>query len=96
MATQHYRHLWSQVYGGDFTFWWGAIQHDSYVVITVSQATTGPQVPARFIGAAKMAVKSIAPQDNYVWFNVDTNWANPLDIWTDITVFDPTDPSGSN
>ena len=96
MSAQHYRHLWNSVYGGDFTFWWGAIQHDSYVVVTVAEAATSPQVPAKFIGAAKMTVKSIAPQDGYVWFNIDTAWGSPLNIWTDITVFDPTDPSGYN
>jgi hypothetical protein len=31
-----------------------------------------------------------------VWFNIDTAWGSPLNIWTDITVFDPTDPSGYN
>src|SRR5215468_6743772 len=79
MAAQHWRHLWTNISDNtDFTFWWGAVAHNSYVVITVSEAETSAQVPDRFIGAAKLTVRSIAPKDGFVWFNIATGWGSPL------------------
>jgi hypothetical protein len=97
MAIVHWRHLWQNVGPGTFNFNWDAIQHDSYVAVTVAEARTSPLVPDRFIGDAWPYVLSIAPHDGGVTFMVLWQSAFPtLNIWTDITVFDPTDPSGTN
>jgi hypothetical protein len=55
------------------------------------------RVPDRFIGDAFVFVGNIAAHDGYVEF---TLWSAgqffELNVWTDITVFDPDDPSGAN
>jgi hypothetical protein len=99
MAAVHWRHLWTGfARAAPSTFWWGAIRHDSYVVITAAEARTSSVVPDRFIGeAVDMRVTNIAPQDGVVSFQVWWDGAFPyLNIWTDITVFDPGDPHGTN
>jgi hypothetical protein len=98
MAIQHYRHLWRGVQYGVYTFWWRAIRHDSYVVVTIASARVSALVPDRFIDETNWPyVLSIAPMDGRVQFTVVFGWSNPtLDVWTDITVFDPNDPSGTN
>jgi hypothetical protein len=97
MAIVHWRHLWQNASWGEFNFQWDAIQHDSFVAITVAEAHTSALVPDRFIGDAWPYVLSIAPHDGGVTFMILWQTAFPtLNIWTDITVFDPTDPSGTN
>jgi hypothetical protein len=98
-VAAHWRHLWAGLArGGTNTFWWPAIHHDSYVVITAAEARTSPLVPDRFVGAAvDMRVTNTAPQDGFVAFQVWWYGDFPyLNIWTDITVFDPADPHGTN
>ena len=97
MAIIHWRHLWHGAQAGYFTFNWDAIRHDSYVAVTVAEGRTSSLVPDRFIGDAWPEVFSIAPFDGGVTFLILWQNAWPsLDIWTDITVFDPTDPQGAN
>lgn len=97
MAAQHWRHLWPNANWGMYTFFWDAIHHDSFVVITAAEGRTSDLVPDRFIGDAWVDVQSIAPFDGGVrWMMFwQTGYPN-LNIWTDITVFDPQDPSGTN
>jgi hypothetical protein len=104
MAIQHYRHLWRGVTEGFFTFWWRAIRHDSYVVVTVAEARVSALVPDRFIEQHTWPqVVSVAPMDGRLQFTVlytglglSFGSISSLDLWTDITVFDPNDPSGTN
>jgi hypothetical protein len=97
MAAVHWRHLWKGVGGGTFNFTWPAIRHDSFVVVTVAEGRVSDLVPDRFIGDAWMYVRNVAPYDGGVGFVILWQPAFPtLDIWTDITVFDPQDPSGAN
>jgi hypothetical protein len=97
MAALHWRHLWQNAGAGSFNFQWPDIHQDSYVVVTVSEARVGPIVPDRFIGDAWPYVLSIAPHEGGVQFMVLWQGAyGRLNIWTDITVFDPNDPHGTN
>ncbi|HUL12367.1 MAG TPA: hypothetical protein VLU73_09390 [Methylococcaceae bacterium] len=102
MAIQHWRHLWRNASrGGIFSFSWPIIRRDSYVVITVSEANLSAEIPGRFIGLAKpMVAANIAPQDGVVefvlWWSNDYGSFSYLNVWTDITVFDPNDPHGTN
>lgn len=96
---QHYRHLWqSGPRGGNYTFWWPIIKRDSYVLVTAAEARLGPTIPDRFKGDAWPVVAGcIAPQDGYVLFTLWWMGDFPyLNTWTDITVFDAGDPSGTN
>ena len=46
------------------SFWWPAITHESYVVITAAEANLTAAVPGRFIGDARPVIAgSIAPQE---------------------------------
>jgi len=97
MAIQHRRHLWKGVNWGQFTFFWPDIKHDSFVVVTAAEGRASALVPDRFIGEAWIEVLSIAPFDGGVSFML--LWQvgyEHLDIWTDITLFDPRDPSETN
>ena len=75
---------------------WGAIDHDSVVIVTASEylVSTPPSAEHRFIGAAPITVENIAPHgppydpNHGVTFVVDVAWATPLTIVTDITVLD--------
>jgi hypothetical protein len=75
---------------------WGAIDHDSVVLITASEfvAATPPSAEHRFIGAASITVENIAPHgppydpNHGVTFVVNVDWASPVHIVTDITVLD--------
>jgi hypothetical protein len=97
MAILHWRHLWRGAGAGYYTFSWPAIQHDSFVTVSVSEGHISDLVPDRFIGDAWPQVLSVAPFDGGVTFLIlwQTAWPT-LDIWTDITVFDPSDPAGTN
>ena len=105
MAAQHWRHLWRNASnGGAFNFAWPAINRHSFVVITAAEARLlgrpGFKGPDRFIGAAvRMHVTNIAPHDNAGGVEFMMFWDGNfprLNVWTDFTVFDPTDPSGEN
>ena len=99
MPPQHWRHLWRGAPRlANYTAWWDIILHDSFVVITAAEANLSASVPGRFIGDARPVIAgSIAPQDGFVLFTLWWYGDFPyLDIWTDITVFDRTDPSGTN
>jgi hypothetical protein len=93
MAASHYRHLWQGINPGYFKVNWSAIRHDSVVLVTAAEGRTSDLVPDRFIGAAWIEVWSIAPFDGGV--NFFLNWQSAfknLNVWTDVTVFDPGDP----
>ncbi len=99
MAAEHWRHLWNPAARLDhFTFWWPIIKNDSFVVITAAEARISALVPDRVMGDAKpIVVGNIAAHDGFVEFTLWWYGNFPyLNIWTDITVFDPTDPSGAN
>ncbi|QFQ28708.1 hypothetical protein [Bacillus thuringiensis] len=99
MTIVHWRHLWNQAPRlVEYTFNWSVIRHDSYVLITAAEARTSAVIPDRFIGAAKpIVVGNIAPFDGGVKFTLWWYGDFPyLNIWTDFTIFDPNDPSGSN
>lgn len=73
------------------------IRHDAFVVIAAAEARTSSLVPDRFIGAARPIVAgSVAPFDGGVRFTPWWYGNFPfLSIWTDITIFDPSDPSST-
>jgi hypothetical protein len=105
---QHWRHFWGPQGGNIFNFEWDIIQHDSFVVITAGEgpgfgASDFP--PERFVGNAAMMVGGVAPHTGGVtfWMLIEDGTHNGagwegglLNVWTDITVFDATDPSGQN
>ncbi len=70
---------------------WDAIDQDSVVMITVSEYN---DQRVRFIGAASITVANIAPHgppydpNHGVTFVVNVDWGAPLNIVTDITVFE--------
>ena len=100
MAAQHVRHLWIRAaHRGIYRINWEIVRHDSFLVITAAEARLGRLMPDRFIGDARpIMVGSIAPQDGFVEFSMF--WPQGpgfgsfpyLNIWTDTTVFDPSDP----
>ena len=109
MSIQHWRHLWNPAIQFErgyewfglpcrYEFYWDIIRHDSFVLITAAEAGIGPQVPTRFMGLARpIIVGNIAAHDGFVEFCMAWNGSySPFPIWTDITVFDPNDPSGAN
>ena len=99
MIIQHWRHLWTSAPRlARYRFFWDIIQNDSFLVITAAEAAIGAQVPTRFIGDAKpIVVGNIAAHDGFVEFTLWWWGDFPyLEIWTDITVFDQSDPSGTN
>lgn len=78
-----------------FNLAWDQIQHNSIVVITASEgqppiSTAQPQL---FVGDSRFTVNNIAPQDGHVTFRVTIEWDQPLNLWTTLTVFDPSDPT---
>jgi hypothetical protein len=70
---------------------WGAIDQDSVVMITASEYN---DQRVRFIGAASITVANVAPHgppydgNHGVTFVVNVDWGSPLNLVTDITVFD--------
>jgi hypothetical protein len=87
-----------------FNFNWDIINHQSSVVITVSEgaepAENGQvlgtsQSPMRFIGDALFSVHSVAPHDGGVTFKVEIDSSNLLNLWVCITVFDDSDNQGT-
>jgi hypothetical protein len=72
------------------TFSWGAINHQSVVLVSASEGRdpVNTQAPERFIGAADVTVKNIAPFDGGVGFVLGVDWGSPLPIWADIVVLD--------
>jgi hypothetical protein len=106
---QHYRHFYGPQKTAPFNFQWDIINRRSFVVITASEGSPdGSGNPNRIIGNAHFQVSSVAPHDGGVTFWVIIGdakvlhdgffnwWIDPLPTWVDITVFDPSDPSGQN
>jgi hypothetical protein len=77
-----------------YNYDWNEISRHSVVVITASEGkppiTTN--YPERYVGAAPFTVMNVAPYDGGMMFAVRIEWRHPLDLWTDITVFDRSDP----
>jgi len=96
--TQTVRQYWRNLQGRVvLNFNWGAIDHDSTVVITASEYSLDiakPTASPRFVGAANVTVHNISPHsppydpNHGVTFVVTVDWPAPLDIVTDITVLD--------
>jgi hypothetical protein len=105
---RHWRHFWGPQKTNRFIANWSIIKQRSFVVITASEGSPdGEGNPNRFVGDAHFQVDSIAPFDGGVTFWVIIGetlpihatfnwWRDPLPLWTDITVFDPEDPSDQN
>ncbi|MEV0910024.1 hypothetical protein [Streptomyces hokutonensis] len=94
---QTIRKYWGPFQGRvTLNFNWGAINHDSVVIVTASEylVSTPPDAEHRFIGAASITVENIAPHgppydpNHGVTFVVNVDWGAPLTIVTDITVLD--------
>lgn len=98
------RVFWRQQKSGWFNFNWnGVINEQSVIHISACEAffpdnsLFGADGVSRFRGAAPIFVKNIRPHgpnpgDNItggVEFFVEIDWDAPLNIATDITVFDP-------
>lgn len=92
---KHARYYWGRMYGTlRYDFDWDQIRHDSVVVITASEGhpPINTNAPERFVGAAPFTVMNVAPRDGGVTFAVRIQWHEPIGLWTDITVFDQSDP----
>jgi hypothetical protein len=77
-----------------FNLQWDQIFHDSIVVITASegQPPISSAAPQLFVGDARYTVNNVSPFDGGVRFRVTVEWDEPINLWTTITVFDPSDP----
>src|SRR5438105_2650998 len=106
MAALHWRILWRHAARhGLYTAFASFIHQESYVVITVAEAIISEEptfvMPVvRFIGDARhMTATNIAPFAGGVKFSVHWDTLIPsgdfpyLNIWTDITIFDPSEAS---
>jgi hypothetical protein len=90
--VQTIRKYWGPLHGrATLNYNWGAIDHDSVVAITASEYKSDH---SRFIGAASLTVAEIVPHgppfdpNHGVTFVVNVNWGSPINVVTDITVFD--------
>lgn len=90
----YWRHATSQWYNFN---WYGVINRKSVVHISVGEGIF-PRFPAgiydidiidRHRGEAVICVRNIVPHQDGVEFRLEVNWPTPLDVITDITVFDP-------
>ncbi|MCW2528843.1 MAG: hypothetical protein JWM76_3703 [Pseudonocardiales bacterium] len=86
------RKYWGPQQGqSSFNYNWWAIDHDSFVTITASEYT---DQQVRFIGDTSITVENIVPHgpsfdpNHGVTFGVNVDWATPINVVTDITVFD--------
>ncbi|MBV8214050.1 MAG: C39 family peptidase [Verrucomicrobia bacterium] len=74
-----------------FNYNWPAIDQDSVVAVTASEYNNEG---VRFIGAGSITVANIAPHgppydpNHGVTFVVNVDWGSPLNVVTDITLFD--------
>ena len=110
MPARHWRHFWGRQKTNIFNFQWDIINRRSVVVITAAEGQPdGSGNPNRGVGSAHFQVSSVAPHDGGVTFwviigdaralggsNFFNWWIDPLPLWTEITVFDPSDPTGQN
>lgn len=86
------RKYWGPQQGqASFNYNWWAIDHDSVVTITASEYT---DQHLRFVGDASITVESIVPHgppfdpNHGVTFGINVDWGTPINVVTDITVFD--------
>jgi hypothetical protein len=89
---QTIRKYWGAINGrATLNYNWPAIDQDSVVMVTASEYK---QAGVRFVGDASITVANIAPHgppydpNHGVTFVVNVAWGSPLDIVTDITLFD--------
>jgi hypothetical protein len=89
--TQTIRKYWGAFNGRvTLNYNWPAIDHDSVVVITASEYGNDG---VRFVGAASITVANISPHgppydpNHGVTFVVNVAWGSPLNLVTDITLF---------
>jgi hypothetical protein len=73
---------------------WPVIHSTSIVLISASEARSDDvprftPVIERFVGAAPITVRNIAPQEGFVDFWIYVEWKDPLDVAVDIVVLDP-------
>jgi hypothetical protein len=90
--VQTIRKYWGPLHGrATLNYNWAAIDQDSVVAITASEYNNQH---VRFIGAASLTVAEIVPHgppfdsNHGVTFVVNVNWGSPINVVTDITVFD--------
>lgn len=93
-VRQYWRNLQGRV---PLNLNWGAINHDSVVLIAASEYhldVANPNSSPRFVGAASITVSNISPHsppydpNHGVTFVVTVDWPQPLNVVTDITVLD--------
>lgn len=93
---QTIRVLWKGLrWNQPLTLNWGAINSDSVVHISVSEAKRiygmyfGIPIIQRFMGAARIEVRNVSPRAGAVDFFIYIDWEEELDITVDITLLDP-------
>ncbi len=95
--AQSVRSFWFGLQGRNaLNFNWDAIDHDSVVLISVSEfhVYANNEDHHRFVGAASMSVQNISPHgppfdaNRGVSFVIQIDWESPLNVVTDITVLD--------
>jgi len=98
--SQSIRVFWPPMHGtSPMNFNWPPINANSVVLVTASEYD--PAAPPdsdgsarRFVGAANIRVNNISPHgspsdpNNGVTFDLEVDWATPLNVCTDITVLD--------
>jgi hypothetical protein len=92
------RQYWTGLRGRSvLNFNWDAIDHDSTVHVAAAEWRRDPGAPAqspRVVGAANITVRNVTPHgppfdpNHGVTFVVTVDWAEPLDVVTDIVVVD--------
>ena len=70
------------------------ISRNSVIHISVSEATALSEpaftpIFSRFVGSANFTVSNVSPNDGFVDFVVTIDWPQPLNVVTDISIFDP-------
>lgn len=95
---QSVRQYWTGIKGrAQLNFNWPAINEDSVVIVTASEYTPNPAAPKsahRFVGSANLKIANVTPHgppddpNHGVTFVVVSDWPQPLDVVTDITVLD--------
>ena len=95
-GVEAYRHYWGERRGAlRLTLNWDVIDQGSHVFVAASEgelqrsAGRGPVPPFLFVGAARITVHNVAPNDGYVVVYLMVDWRTPLPIFVDYLVVNP-------